>query len=158
MSSRFIGKGNGLVLTCNHGDLALGVAPIMEDGKPVLHKNGTPATEHVFPRGCAEKLTTGQILRSGIRAYAKTQKWLTVEVSGRLRDFCAAHAPIRAEQIKNRKRDADAARAAQKAAREKAEADRRAARVARLAEWKRKRDEKAARSAAWHAKRAAKAA
>jgi len=159
MSTRFIGKGNGIVIMCNHGTVHMGERQVVDsDGKPVLHKNGTPATEYVFPPKCDEKLTTGQILRSGIRAYAQTQKWLTVVVDGRVRDFCASHAPERAAWIANRKAERERLLKDKQAARKKAEQEKLAAWLAKKAEWKRKANEKAARSAAWRAKREAKKA
>jgi hypothetical protein len=161
MTAKFIGNGNGLVLSCNHGAVSFGQKPQVDDyGRPVVHKNGLPILEIVFPPPCETKLRTGQIVRSNIRHYAKTQGWLTVEVDGRQRDFCPEHAKVRKEQLKTRKADAERLKKEARAAREKADRERRIAWLAKLAGWKAKREEKerakAARAAARASKRAAK--
>lgn len=159
MSTRFIGNARGVVLTCNNGDVAIGQTPALDsDGKPLVRKNGSPVYEYTFPAKCGEKLTTGHAYPKLIRSYAQTQKWLTVEIDGKKRDFCPAHAPERAKQIKERKAEAKRIADEKRVARETAEAERRGAWLEKQRVWKAKREEKAARAAAWHAKRAAKRA
>jgi hypothetical protein len=159
MTAKFIGNGNGLSLRCNHGDVHMGEQRAVDsDGNPAVDDQGSPLFERVFPPKCDEKIVTGQILRSGIRAYAKTQKWLTVEIDGRQRDFCPAHGQVRVKWIKERKAQADAIKAEKKAAREKADAERRQAWADKQAAWKRRREEREASKRERAAARAAKAA
>jgi len=103
MTARFIGRGRGLILTCNHGAVSL------VNGSEPAH----------FPDACGEQLQTGQIRRSAIRAYAATLGWFSGRVSGRQRDFCLAHATIRREASAERER----VRAEKKAARARAKAE-----------------------------------
>lgn len=152
MSTRFIGNGNGLSIMCNHGDVSTGQRPLVDaDGKPVIDKTGAPTYEHVFPAKCAAKITTGQILRSGIRHYAGTVGWFSVEMSGRLRDFCTEHAKPRREYVK-------AAKAERERIAEEKKAARAAVKQARLEERDRKREERKAAKAAKAAARLAKKA
>src|SRR5678815_721724 len=91
------------------------------DGKPMLHKNGTPIMESIWPAKCEHKLTTGQILRSGIRHYAETQKWLAgVTVDDKVRDFCHEHGPVRKKWLKGRAAERKRVEAEKKAARDQA--------------------------------------
>lgn len=149
MSAKFLGNGNGLVLRCNHGDVHMGEQRVIDaEGNPTVDDKGAAVYERVFPAKCDEKIVTGQILRSGIRHYAKTQKWLSIEVDSRQRDFCAAHGKVRAKWIKERKAQASAIKAEKKAARDQAKAAKRDAWLAKLAEWKRKREAREAKRAA----------
>lgn len=140
MTAKFLGRGNGVVITCNHN-----TAPYKDaDGDNCFHEEK-----------CDIRQSTGNILRSVNRKHAVANGWHSAIVAGKLRDFCPTHSPWWKEHLAGQKAAAAALRnrkSDEKAAKESA---RKAAWAAKQAGWKQKREE---REAAKRARAAARAA
>jgi hypothetical protein len=95
MSLTRLGRGRGISIKCDHGEIAI-------DSRRVTNPKGEVVTEYVYGETCETRSITGNLRASVNREFAAKNGWLreSLPVGGKRRklDICPGHA-VKAREI-----------------------------------------------------------